>query len=146
MRVKQSLSLAIALISLLLTLDACGAASSARLSPTATGGSGVSCKTSQTIELDVSSFDSQCVTVMSNQPVTFDDPPYDATTATGGGHHLICIGEDTVCDTNPDVPKDLESPGFEIFPGQRHVVTFTKPGTYDITCPLHPMTMILIVK
>jgi hypothetical protein len=148
MMARQAPARALGLVAMLLTLalGGCGAISSVQNTPTATSESGVSCVTSQTIELDFYYFNSQCVIVISNQQVTFDDPVYNTTTATGGAHHIICVGEGSVCDTNPDVPKDLESPGFEIFPGQRHVVIFTKPGIYDITCTLHPMTMQVVVK
>lgn len=128
-----------------LILSACGSTASNQPSATNTPDASQSCAVTQTIKLDVDSFDVFCVQVKANQPVTFDDPPYDQATATGGGHHIICVGVNTVCDTNPDVPKDLESPGFDIMPGQRHTVTFTKPGTYDVTCALHPMTIKVIV-
>ena len=128
-----------------LILSACGVAASSQRSATTTPDANQSCPATQTIKLDIDRFDVFCVQVKANQPVTFDDPPYDQATATGGGHHIICVGVNTVCDTNPDVPKDLESPGFDIMPGQQHTVTFAKPGTYDVTCTLHPMTIKVIV-
>lgn len=128
-----------------LILSACGSAVSGQPSVTSTPDASQTCPTTQTIKLDVDSFDVFCVQVKANQPVTFDDPPYDQATATGGGHHIICVGVNAVCDANPDVPKDLELPGFDIMPGAQHMVTFTKAGTYKVTCTLHPMTIKVIV-
>ncbi len=129
---------------LTLALVACGKPA-ADGGPGAGGGSsssgGGGCSTSQTIDLGQVNFVNTCATVSANQPVTFNDP-----TATGG-IHIICTGSNAQCVADPNAPKELAAPGFQIQPGQTKVVTFTTPGTYHIACTVHPaMNLTLTVK
>ncbi len=130
-------------LTLTLALGGCGkAASDGGPGASNSGGNtGSSCKTTQTIEMGVTNFVDSCVTVSANQPVTFDDP------TASGGVHIICTGQNGQCAANADAPKDLASPGFQIQPGQQKQVTFTKAGTYQIACTVHPaMNLTVTVK
>lgn len=130
-------------LTLTLALGACGkqAADGGPGANTGGGNTGSSCATSQTVDLAQVDFAVHCVTVSANQPVTFNDP------SATGGIHIICTGQNAQCATNADAPKDLAAPGFQIQQGQTHQVTFTKAGTYNIACTVHPaMNMQIIVK
>lgn len=131
-------------LTLTLALGACGKAASDGGPGAANSGSGnggSSCKTTQTIEMGVTNFVDTCVTVSANQAVTFDDP------SSSGGVHIICTGSNGQCAANADAPKDLGAPGFQIQPGQQKQITFTKPGTYQIACTVHPaMNLTVTVK
>jgi len=95
-----------------------------------TGGGG--CTTGQTVDMGATTFVQSCVNAKVNVPFTFNDP------ASSGGVHIICTGKDQACKADANAPTDLEGNGFQIVQGQTKIVTFTKPGTYLITCTVHP--------
>ncbi|HUY79443.1 MAG TPA: plastocyanin/azurin family copper-binding protein [Ktedonobacterales bacterium] len=97
-----------------------------------TTGGGGGCSTGQTVDMASATFVQTCVNAKVNVPFTFNDP------ASSGGVHIICIGHDQACKAGATGPKDLLGNGFQIVQGQTKVVTFTTPGTYDITCTVHP--------
>jgi hypothetical protein len=117
-----------ALALLALALAACGTTSgggSEANSSTGSGASTIECRATQTV--NVTEDFPGCVTIAVNQPVTFVNP------AGSGTYARLSLGVASLCDTNPNAPKDLQDPGFEIDPGQRHVLTFTVKGSYTIT-------------
>jgi plastocyanin len=131
---KFAITLATLLMVGLLVLAACGMSSS-------TGGSSgtTSTSSSNTVTLGQTNFDQNSVTVKAGTALTFDD--------TNGGFHVLCLGHDQQCDSSTTGPKDLEGSGFMINPGQKHMVTFDTPGTYQITCSIHPnMNLTVIVQ
>ena len=97
-----------------------------------TGGSSSACTTGQTVTMASVTFVQSCVNVKVNTPVTFDDP------ASSGGVHILCIGHNQACKAGATGPKDLVGSGFQIVQGQTHMVTFSAPGTYEVTCTVHP--------
>ena len=87
-------------------------------------------------------FSRTSITIKAGQAVHFTDA------AGTGGTHAICLGSDGNCDTAANGPQALKSPGFTINPGDpAKDVTFDTPGTYKITCSIHPaMNLTVIVQ
>ena len=66
--------------------------------------------------------------------------------ATGGYHHL-CLGRDMACDLHAAGPEDFRGNGLTISNGDVRSVVFAAPGTYEITCTIHPeMNLTVVVK
>ena len=88
------------------------------------------------------SFSTATITIHAGQAVHFTDP------AGTGATHIICLGEDGTCAAVAQGPSDLQDPGFTINAGdQARDVTFSSPGTYKITCSIHPsMNLTVIVQ
>lgn len=82
-------------------------------------------------------------TVKSGDTVIFKD-------ASDGAPHVICVGTNGQCnasDATGTLPTELKAPGFNINPGESKNVTFTAPGTYKVTCTIHPqMNMTITVQ
>jgi plastocyanin len=115
---KMRISRTIAALALLpvLALAACGQSASAPNEVSMTG----------------SDFSPTNVTIKSGQAVHFTDP------AGVGATHIVCLGSDGTCAATQG-PQALEGDGFTINGGDPPKdVTFTTPGTYKITCSLHP--------
>jgi plastocyanin len=115
---KMRISRTIAALALLpvLALAACGQSASAPNEVSMTG----------------SDFSPTNVTIKSGQAVHFTDP------AGVGATHIVCLGSDGTCAAAQG-PQALEGDGFTINGGDPPKdVTFTTPGTYKITCSLHP--------
>jgi len=55
-----------------------------------------------------------------------------------GTTHLLCLGTDGQCDTNAPGPQQLHDSPLQVDPGQTADITFDTPGTYNITCTIHP--------
>jgi plastocyanin len=101
----------------LLALAACGQSASA---PNEVGMTG-------------SDFSPATVTIKAGQAVHFTDP------AGVGATHIVCLGSDGNCDTAAQGPQALQFGGFTINAADPPKdVTFATPGTYKITCSLHP--------
>ena len=80
-----------------------------------------------------SDFSATSVSIKAGQAVHFTDP------AGVGATHIICLGSDGNCDTTASGPQTLEGNGFTINAGDPPKdVTFSTPGTYKITCSIHP--------
>jgi plastocyanin len=85
-----------------------------------------------TVQMNPTNFVQTTRTIKVGQSLLFDD------TVGGGGLHIICLGNDQVCDSSAQGPTDLMSGGFTINPGATKSVTFSAAGTYKITCTVHP--------
>ena len=83
-----------------------------------------------TISMTTDNFVQHTLTVKAGSTVHFSD--------TNGGFHQICLGNDMKCDTAATGPSDLQGSGFSINPPQVKDVVFSTPGTYQITCSVHP--------
>jgi len=85
------------------------------------------------VSMTAADFSPTSVTIKAGQTVHFTDP------AGVGGTHIICLGADGECATTAQGPQALEGSGFTINAGDppRDVI-FTTPGTYKITCSIHP--------
>lgn len=84
------------------------------------------------VHMDAVNFVVSSITVKAGVPFKFVDP------SDTGGLHVICAGENGKCVADPNAPKELADPGFQINPGETKTVTFDKPGTYHIACTVHP--------
>lgn len=87
---------------------------------------------SNEVSMDATNFTTHAVTIKAGEAVHFNDP------SDSGSTHIICAGDNMQCDNNANAPKDLQGSGFTIDAGQTKDVTFDKPGTYKITCTIHP--------
>jgi plastocyanin len=94
------------------------------------------------VSMVAADFSTSSITVNAGQVVHFTDP------AGTGATHTICLGTDGTCDSGATGPQALESPGFTINSGDpAKDVTFDTPGTYKITCSIHPaMNLTVIVQ
>jgi plastocyanin len=103
---------------------------------------GPSQSASNEVSMVTASFSTATITIRAGQAVHFTDP------AGTGATHIICLGEDGSCATAAQGPADLQDPGFTINAGdQAREVTFSSPGSYKITCSIHPsMNLTVIVQ
>jgi plastocyanin len=84
------------------------------------------------VDMDATDFVVSSITVKAGVPFNFVDP------SDTGGLHVICAGDNGKCIADPNAPKELADPGFQINPGETKTVTFDKAGTYHIACTVHP--------
>lgn len=65
-----------------------------------------------------------------------------------GAEHILCIGSNGQCTPNAQGPSLLTRSGGLIFePGVTQALTWLTPGTYHITCTIHPqMNLIVTVR
>lgn len=87
-----------------------------------------------TISMGGSSFTAgTSITVKAGQAVTFDDPN------DGGGIHNLVTGTKGTFKAEAGAPSEFASQsGINFNPGDNKMITFSTPGTYDITCTIHP--------
>ena len=139
--------LALIFVAALLALSACGgtgSTSSAQATatatpttapaPTATATSSGTGSSSAKIEMARFSFSGNTnVTIKAGQAVTFDDP------ASGGGVHQLVTGTQGKYTAAAGAPSQFNSPnGMAFGPGTSVDITFANPGTFSITCMIHP--------
>jgi plastocyanin len=94
-----------------------------------------------TVQMNPTNFVQTTRTIKAGQSLLFDD------SVGGGGLHIICLGNDQVCDKSAQGPTALLNGGFTINPGGTKSVTFPTAGTYKITCTVHPnMNLTLTVQ
>lgn len=112
---------------LALAVSACGTAAGASRGGVRASG--------QTLTMGASMFVGVTTfTLHAGQPITLDDP------ATSGGTHNLVTGTDGLFAPAPGAPSALSSSaGIDFQPGDKQIVTFAQPGTYHITCTIHPM-------
>jgi plastocyanin len=94
------------------------------------------------VSMVAADFSTTSITVKVGQAVHFTDP------AGTGATHTICLGTEGSCDSGAKGPQALQSPGFTIDSGDpARDVTFETPGTYKVTCSIHPsMNLTVIVQ
>lgn len=118
----------LALLSLLmLALAACGQSAAAATNE---------------VSMTASDFSATSVTIKTGQAIHFTDP------VGVGGPHTICLGANGACAASAQGPLALTGDGFTMNPGDpAKDVTFDTPGTYKITCSIHPaMNLTVIVQ
>lgn len=117
---------------LLLSFSACGKTPGATQTSSSTP--------ANEVQMGTDNFVQTSLTVAAGTSVIFKDE-------SSGAPHIICVGKNGQCQSNANAPKAIQNPGFNINPGSTKNVTFTKAGTYDITCTIHPqMNLTLTVK
>jgi len=94
------------------------------------------------VSMVAADFSATSITIKVGQAVHFTDP------AGTGGTHTICLGDNGTCDAGAKGPQALQGPGFTINSGDpAKAVTFETPGTYKVTCSIHPaMNLTVIVQ
>jgi len=105
-------------------------------------GDGASSGQTVTVSMDTTNFvnNNATYTIKVGQAVDFVDP------AGTGGIHILCFGASGKCDHSQTTgPMELQGDGFQIDAGQSKPATFTTPGTYHITCSIHPIMQITVV-
>jgi plastocyanin len=118
MKLRVFIALSALLFALMLALAGCGQSSA---------------PTPNEVGMVAGDFTTTSLTIKAGQAVHFTD------SAGTGGVHTICLGSDGTCDTSAKGPQALKSPGFTINPGDpAKDITFDTPGTYKITCSIHP--------
>lgn len=126
MKTRISGAVALLVVLPLLALAACGQSTAA----------------SNEVSMAAADFSTTSITIKVGQAVHFTDP------AGIGGMHTICLGANGTCDTSAKGPQAFQSPGFTINAGDpAKDVTFDTPGTYKVTCSIHPnMNLTVIVE
>ncbi|HLW03592.1 MAG TPA: plastocyanin/azurin family copper-binding protein [Ktedonobacterales bacterium] len=80
------------------------------------------------------------MTIKQGQTITFVD---DKAT---GSEHILVIGKEGIAQTEAGAPNFKGSTGTTFQPGQSWTSPpWTTPGTYHVTCTIHPTTMNLTV-
>jgi plastocyanin len=95
------------------------------------------------VEMATSTFVQSSCTVKAGDAVKFVDP------SGTGNLHILCFGQHQQCTPNPDGPAELNVSGGVTFNAgdPPKSFTFTKPGTYHVTCTIHPaMDMVVTVQ
>jgi plastocyanin len=94
---------------------------------------GQSAPAANEVSMVAGDFSTTSITIPAGQAVHFTDP------AGIGGTHIVCLGSDGACDTAAQGPQALEGSGITMNAGDPPKdVTFDTPGTYKITCSIHP--------
>lgn len=80
------------------------------------------------------------ITIKKGQTITFTDDK------SNGSLHILVIGENGTAKTEDGAP-DLGANGMTFNPGDsKSIGPWMAPGTYHVTCTVHPTTMNLTVK
>lgn len=85
-----------------------------------------------TVILGKSSFAQTDVTISAGQVLRLVDP------GTTGGTHVLCLGTGGQCDAAAQGPDLLHGPGLTLHPGDTKDIPFPSPGSYEVTCTIHP--------
>ncbi|GAC1448519.1 MAG: hypothetical protein PVSMB4_05780 [Ktedonobacterales bacterium] len=111
---------------LLLALVGCGKIAATSTTTTTSGGGN---------EVTMASVDfvQHSISVKAGDTVKFVDP------SGTGNLHILCFGQNEQCKSNPDGPAELNaSSGVQFNAGDPpKSFTFTKAGTYEVTCTIH---------
>lgn len=101
--------------------------------PTGTGGG-------NTVEMGATTYTSgNSITIKKGETITFTD------NKSNGSLHILVIGENGAAKSEPGAP-DLGANGITFNPGDsKPIGPWTTPGTYHVTCTVHPTTMNLVV-
>jgi plastocyanin len=95
------------------------------------GGSGGSLSANE-VRMNAADFEQSTITIKAGTALHLADEQ-------SGTTHLLCLGKDGQCDPNAQGPQQLNSNNpLEVDPGQSVDITFDTPGTYSITCTIHP--------
>ncbi len=93
-----------------------------------------------TITMGPNNFEQTSITIKQGQTITFVD---DKAT---GSEHILVIGKQGIAQPETGAPNFNGAKGISFQPGQSWTSPpWTTPGTYHVTCTIHPTTMNLIV-
>ena len=117
MKIRMFSICSLLLLALALALSACGQSSTA----------------ANEVSMFAGDFSTSSLTIKAGQAVHFTDP------AGTGAPPTICLGADGTCDVLAKGPLALQNSGFTMNSGDpAKDVVFDKPGSYKITCSIHP--------
>jgi plastocyanin len=84
------------------------------------------------VKMNAADFEQHAITLKAGSALHLTDEQ-------SGTTHLLCLGKDGQCDQNAKGPQQLRATNpLQVDPGQSVDITFDTPGTYDITCTIHP--------
>jgi plastocyanin len=116
---------------LLLALAACG--------PSTSSG-GTSSTQQPAVTLGATTFATNAITISKGQTITFTDDP------TNGAMHILVVGKNGVPQTEAGAPDLGGTSGQTMTPGQSWTTpAWNTPGTYYVTCTVHPIGMTMVV-
>ena len=96
--------------------------------------------TGNTITMGPNNFEQTSITIKQGQTITFVD---DKAT---GSEHILVLGKRGLAQPETGAPDFYGTRGITFQPGQSWTTPpWTMPGTYDVTCTIHPTTMNLTV-
>ena len=117
MKALSRLALALPLLLVIALVAACG------------GPGGAS--TANEVKMNAADFEQTAITLKAGATLHLADEQ-------SGTTHLLCLGTDGQCDPSAPGPKQLHDTPLQVDPGQSVDILFDTPGTYDITCTIHP--------
>ena len=93
---------------------------------------------SNEVDMGVASFRQSQVTIKAGQAVHFVDPA-------SGGTHVICVGHDLQCVSQPGAPDALNTTdGLTFNTGDTRDIVFPTPGIYVVICTIHPNMQVTV--
>jgi len=105
-----------------------------------TAGCGGSASDTVEVDMGIATFAQDSVTVKAGQAVRFVDPDY------GGGVHVLCVGKDLKCVSQPGTPAGLDgADGVTFNPGDTRDIVFATAGSYDVVCTIHPGMVVTVI-
>jgi len=127
------------LAALILLLAACGTSSTPSTSNTTNAGAGAA-KSSQTMMMGATTFQTTAVAVTKGGTITFTDDP------STGTPHILVVGKDGAASAEAGAPDFGGASGKSFEPGQSWTTSaWMTPGTYYVTCIVHPTSMTLTI-
>ena len=128
-----------AILGVMFALAGCGAAVGGMVAGAGGGGG----PTANEVDMASVNFVQKAITIKAGAAVLFVDP------AATGSFHILCFGHNQVCAPNANGPAALNAAGGIPFSagGPSMSIPFTTPGTYEVTCTVHPvMNVVITVK
>ncbi len=117
MKARTRLLAAISLVLLLALVAGCGGSSGSTAA--------------NEVKMNAAEFEQTTITVKAGTALHLTDEQ-------SGTTHLLCLGKDSQCDPNATGPQKLQGNPLQVDPGQSVDIVFDTPGTYNITCTIHP--------
>lgn len=85
------------------------------------------------VEMAATTFVQSTCTIKVGDSLQFVDP------SGTGGFHILCLGKNQTCTADPNGPTELNTSGGVTFQaGDTKSYTFSKAGTFAVTCTVHP--------
>lgn len=103
-------------------------------------GCGGSTPAANEVDMGITTFIQDSVTIKAGQSVHFVDP-FD-----GGNIHIIRVGKDLKCVPHAGAPAALDmANGLTLNAGDRRDIAFPTAGTYQVICTIHPGMVVTII-
>ncbi len=103
-------------------------------------GNGSNGSSANTITMEAETFSSNTITITKGSTLTFTNDP------NSGTEHILVLGTNGKADNEAGAPDFGGSSGKTIQPGSSFTTgAWNTPGTYHVTCLIHPTTMNLTI-